>query len=315
MTGWIKLHRKLINWEWYSDTNTFRLFVHCLLRANHSDSTWRGHALKRGQFLTSLPSISKETGLSISQIRTSISNLESTGEIADLSQSRGRVVTVLNYDSYQESSRLDGSLVAGSSQDDRRMIAADKNVKNVKNDKNVKNTPSSISSNDQNSDECFEAFWRSGIKKANKKKTQSLFGKLLAKHPDPWQFTNKLVSDVQARLSVDQLGFRSMLPTTYLNNERWEDEISKGEVRESYQTTYRKISLAEETERATDEAFADIAAREAAAGSVAAYDGPLRAEVDITHGSNENARRAWESVEGVFEDFSPMVQKNEGFDR
>jgi len=315
MSGWIKLHRKLINWEWYSDTNTFRLFVHCLLRANHSDSKWRGHTLKRGQFLTSLPSISKETGLSISQIRTSISNLESTGEIAGLSQSRGRVVTVLNYDSYQESSRLDDSQVAGSSQDDRRLIAADKNVKNDKNEKNDKNTPSSISSNDQNSDECFEAFWRSGIKKANKKKAQSLFSKLLAKHPDYWQFTNKLIADVQARLSSDQLGFKSMLPTTYLNNERWEDEIPKGEVYGSYQPTSRKMSLAEETERATDAALADIDAREAAAGSVAAYDGSLRAEVDITHGPGGKAHRAWEGVEGVFADFPTLVQKDEGFDR
>ena len=33
MSGWIKLHRKITEWEWYSDANTFRVFMHLLLTA------------------------------------------------------------------------------------------------------------------------------------------------------------------------------------------------------------------------------------------------------------------------------------------
>src|SRR5699024_1651395 len=52
-SGWITLHRKMLNWEWYDDTNTKVLFLHCLLRASYEDNTWHGVKIKRGQFLTS----------------------------------------------------------------------------------------------------------------------------------------------------------------------------------------------------------------------------------------------------------------------
>ena len=31
MSGWIKLHRSTTEWEWYSDHNTTRLFIHLLI--------------------------------------------------------------------------------------------------------------------------------------------------------------------------------------------------------------------------------------------------------------------------------------------
>lgn len=32
--NFVKLSRKMLNWEWYTDVNTKTLFIHCLLRAN-----------------------------------------------------------------------------------------------------------------------------------------------------------------------------------------------------------------------------------------------------------------------------------------
>jgi len=133
--GWIKLHRSMIDWEWYTDQNTSRLFIHCLIRANHSDKKWRGNNIKRGQFITSLDTLSCETGLTVSQVRTALKKLDDTNEIASLSQARSRVITVVKYDQYQADDRLDDKLIAGSSQADRRLIATDKNVKNDKNEK------------------------------------------------------------------------------------------------------------------------------------------------------------------------------------
>ena len=45
-TGWIKLHRKFLKWEWYSDINTKSLFLHLLLTANHKDKQWQGITVK-----------------------------------------------------------------------------------------------------------------------------------------------------------------------------------------------------------------------------------------------------------------------------
>ena len=138
MSGWICLHRKLLDWEWYSDHNAKILFIHCLLRANHSDTKWKGQAVKRGQFITSLESLSKETGLTISQVRTSIKKLKSTSEIAEKSQARSRVITVIAYDTYQDNRKQIDSEIAGSSQDNRSEIATDNNDNNDNNEKKNK---------------------------------------------------------------------------------------------------------------------------------------------------------------------------------
>lgn len=79
---------------------------------------------------------------------------------------------------------------------------------------------------DQSSiDHLFDMFWKSGIRKLNKKKSQSLFSNLLKKESDPENFTMSLCEDVTRRLNSNQLGFAQMHPTTYLNGERWNDEV------------------------------------------------------------------------------------------
>jgi len=133
MSGWIKLHRGLIDWEWYTDHNTCRLFIHCIVRANYDAKNWRGISIARGQFWTSLPTLQSETGLSASQIRTSLNKLISTGEIAVKSQAQGRMVTVLEYESYQQDDRQNDNLVTDQSQTSDRPVTANKNVKKDKN--------------------------------------------------------------------------------------------------------------------------------------------------------------------------------------
>ena len=44
MGGWIKLHRKLMQWEWYHKSEAVHLLVHLVLDANHEDKKWEGIA-------------------------------------------------------------------------------------------------------------------------------------------------------------------------------------------------------------------------------------------------------------------------------
>lgn len=102
MDNWfIKIHRKILDWEWYDDINTCRLFCHLLLKCNYEDNKWHWKTIKRGQRITSLNSLSKETGLTIQQTRTSIIKLKSTGEITDQTTNSFRLITVINYELYQ----------------------------------------------------------------------------------------------------------------------------------------------------------------------------------------------------------------------
>lgn len=75
-------------------------------------------------------------------------------------------------------------------------------------------------------DELFEIFWLAGMRKVDKKRARSAFNRVLKPKEDQRKFVNRLVIDIKTRLSVSQSGFNNMHPTTYLNNERWTDEIS-----------------------------------------------------------------------------------------
>lgn len=132
--GWVKFHRAMLDWEWYSDINVCRLFTHMILKANHKDNKWRGILIKRGQTLTSLNRLESETGLSKSQIRTAVKKLISTREIAQQSHSQHTVFTVINYDSYQGCDTQDDTPVASGSQADDKPVAPNKNDNNEDNE-------------------------------------------------------------------------------------------------------------------------------------------------------------------------------------
>jgi len=108
INGYIKLYRSVLNWEWFNDINTFRLFIYCLLKANYSDTKWRGLDIDKGTFITSYNRLSIQTGLSLQQVRTSLNKLIMTGELTHTTHSKYSVIKVNNYDLYQESNKQKG---------------------------------------------------------------------------------------------------------------------------------------------------------------------------------------------------------------
>lgn len=101
MEGWIKIHRSLLEWEWYSDTNCVRLALHFLLKANYQSVKWRGMDIERGQFITSRAKLSAETSLSDREIRTAIDKLAKSEFSTIRTTNKFTIVTVCNYDKYQ----------------------------------------------------------------------------------------------------------------------------------------------------------------------------------------------------------------------
>lgn len=95
------LHRKMINWDWYKDVNTFKLFVHIILFANHIGADWRGVRIARGELITSVAGLAISTGLTVRQVRTALSHLQKTGEITVETTRLYTKITVVNYALYQ----------------------------------------------------------------------------------------------------------------------------------------------------------------------------------------------------------------------
>ena len=100
--GWLKLFRCFTEWEWYSDTNTVRLFLHLLLRVNYRERRWKGIVIPRGSMVTSLAALAAETTLSVQNVRTCLAHLKSTGEIRVETTPCYTLITVNSYARYQD---------------------------------------------------------------------------------------------------------------------------------------------------------------------------------------------------------------------
>lgn len=102
MEGWVTLHRKFLQWEWFDKPEMVQLFIWLLLNANYADKKWQGTVIKRGQLLTTTPKIMEALRLTERQTRTCISRLKSTGEVTVKTTNKYSIITICNYDRYQD---------------------------------------------------------------------------------------------------------------------------------------------------------------------------------------------------------------------
>lgn len=132
--GFILLHRKILEWEWYEDVNTSRLFIHLLLTANHKDKKWQGVDIKRGQKVTSLRHLADETGISVMQVRVALDRLKLTHEITHQTTSKYSVITINNYDEYQSNNTRNNKRITNKQHTDNTRITTNNNDNNENNE-------------------------------------------------------------------------------------------------------------------------------------------------------------------------------------
>lgn len=100
-------------------------------------------------------------------------------------------------------------------------------------------------------DECasaFEIYWSGVCNRVGKKQALAKFKSYVKKNKlDPQEFAGRLYADTQKRITAGQFGFDKMHPTTYLNQERWNDEISPAV---SQQGNQRKLTPVEQVRAA-----------------------------------------------------------------
>ena len=165
LNGFVKIDRGILDWEWYSDIYTSRLFIHCILKANWKDGSWKGQPYKRGQFITSLQSLANELGCSVQNIKTALKHLISTGELTSKATNKYRIITVCNYDKYQVDNRQDNKVLTINQQTTNKQLTTDEEYKEYKNIRN-------------NNNMCAFAGANEGASGANKEET----GKSKEKH-------------------------------------------------------------------------------------------------------------------------------------
>ena len=99
--GFVKLYRKMVSWGWYTDGNTFRVFLHLLLTASYEDNEFRGHKIRAGQVVTGRKRLAADLGMSERAVRTALNHLKSTNEITIKSTNKFSIITIENWGKYQ----------------------------------------------------------------------------------------------------------------------------------------------------------------------------------------------------------------------
>lgn len=100
--GYIMLYRKLRNWRWYKNLEVKAIFIDLILRANNEVGYFEGTKVERGQCIVGRKSLAYSNGLTERKVRTAIDKLKSTNEIAIKTTNKFSIITICNYNEYQQ---------------------------------------------------------------------------------------------------------------------------------------------------------------------------------------------------------------------
>jgi len=130
--GWVKNHRKIAEWEWYTTPHMAHIFQHLIRSASHIDTKWQGVDIKKGQVVVGLPSLSNATGVSSQALRTCLTRLECSGEIVKKSTNRFTILTICKYCDYQQTEQTEQQ---ASNRQATGKQQASNNIQEVKNER------------------------------------------------------------------------------------------------------------------------------------------------------------------------------------
>lgn len=204
--GFIVLYRQFLDWEWFTDIKTCHLFLYCLLRANHKDTNWHGIEIKKGSFVTSYENLSIETGLTVRQIRTALNKLKTTGEVTHKGQSRYSIISIKNWNEYQENDK----------QNDKQMTSKRQaNDKQTTTDNNDNNETNIIYAH-------FEKFYEAYPKKKSRQAAERAFNSAIKKvdFETIMKGLNAYKEEIKRKQTEEQY---IKYPATWLNQGCWDD--------------------------------------------------------------------------------------------
>ena len=205
--GHIKIHRKMLDWEWIDKPETVSTFLILLLMANWEDEEHQGVLVRRGQLLTTYKRIGAIAGLTEKQLRTAMMHLEKTGEITKKTAGKRQLITIEKYELYQGDTSEKGRITAGKGQEkaDSTNYIRNKEIKKYIYMR-------------------FEDFWKLYPKKKGKESAKKAWEKL---NPSD-ELVETILSAVQKQASSSDWtkdgGQFIPYPATWLNGHRWEDE-------------------------------------------------------------------------------------------
>jgi len=225
--GYVKLWRRLQNSSLWKQEKFTRgqAWVDLIMLANHKPGYIRVRGIKvdidRGQLAHSELTLAKRWKWSRGKVRRFLKELTSN-PVQQIEQQKNNLtslINIINYDQYQSDGTTDGHQTVHQT-DTKRYTKryTNKNDKNVKNDKKKESMPSPS----------FDKFWAEYPKsRRNDKKRCSR----IWKDEKLELIAEKIITALKSHKKSEQW-MSNIIPnaTTWLNQERWEQELSRGKI-------------------------------------------------------------------------------------
>ena len=136
--GWIKLHRQLLNNHIFQNEKLLKIWIWCLIKATHKERMQivgrQKVRLEEGQFVTGRNAAAAELGMAPSTAWDYLKLLESEECITIKSNNKFSVVSIVNWDFYQDEDEKSDSKDDSKKTTNGQQMDTNKNVKNVKNE-------------------------------------------------------------------------------------------------------------------------------------------------------------------------------------
>jgi len=215
--GYIKVYRKVIESQVFQNEGLFKVFMWCLLKANHKGQwvqvkTGKGTTevwVEPGQFIFGRFKAAKKLKMNPETVRKRMMKLKTMQNLTMSSTRQYSLVTIVNWEFYQ-------------GHDEKVPCEVPSKYHPSTTNKNVKNKES-IGHFDL---EGFDAFWKVYPRKVKKKESLKVWEKL---KPDE-QLTQIIIAAVEKQKTSewkDRDKKHIPHPSTWLNGERWNDEIEQ----------------------------------------------------------------------------------------
>lgn len=137
----IKIDRNILHWGWFTDADTFRVFMYLLLTANYEDNCYLGYKISRGQVVTGRKKIASDLGITEQRVRTAIKHLKSTKEITTTSTTKFTIITITGYDKYQSVNQVTNQVInqqpTNNQPTTNQQLTTSKEIKKLRNKENI----------------------------------------------------------------------------------------------------------------------------------------------------------------------------------
>lgn len=221
------IDKQFLEWECFGNSHMVHIWIYFLLKANEQACEYNGIEVPRGSFVTSLDSISKDTKLSVREVRTCLEKLIATSKVTSKTTNRFRVITICDYDTY--TSKILESDKQNDKQNDKQQAKEKKNpalysnptsdnVNNITDDVEKKKKTKNIK---KEKDEKFEACWLAYGRKGSKAKSLEYWKKLSCKEQE--QVLPHVKAYVSSREKCYQKDFER-----YLRDKTFKTVVVKG---------------------------------------------------------------------------------------